>query len=183
MQNLAGHLLIAVPELADTNFFRTVVILFQHDQEGAAGLVLNRQMNVSLEDVWNEVAEEPVPIKQPLYLGGPVEGPLMALHASLTLAEMQVVPGVFFSMQRDNLSRLVKQSQHEFRFFSGYSGWDSKQLENEIHVGGWLTMPAERDHIFAQPDQLWKTVCEKFGYQIMLTENMRNRTPNDPSMN
>jgi putative transcriptional regulator len=183
MQNLAGHLLIAVPELADTNFFRTVVILFQHDQDGAAGLVLNRKMNVTLADVWKEVASETVAVHEPLYLGGPVEGPLMALHASLTLAEMQVVPGVFFSMQRDNLSRLIKQSQHEFRIFSGYSGWDYKQLENELHLGGWMTMQAEREHVFAQPEELWKSVCEKFGHEIMLTENLRNRLPIDPSVN
>lgn len=183
MSNFAGQLLIAVPELADLNFFRSVVLLFQHNEEGAAGLILNRPSNLTVGEVARELMDEPLKNDQPLSLGGPVDGPLMALHTSLTLAEMQVVPGVFFSMQRENLRNLLRQSQHEYRLFSGYSGWDSSQLESELQAGGWLSIPADRDHVFAEPEQLWRQVCEDVGTDIIFAARKPRQRPPSPGWN
>lgn len=180
---LAGHLLAAVPDLRDPNFFRSVVLVFQHDQEGAAGLVLNRQLSLSLGEAAREVMQLEGDFPQPLFWGGPVEGPLMALHDSLALAELQVLPGVFFSMQRENLQALIQRPKQTYRIFTGYSGWGSGQLENELADGGWLATPANADSVFGDPAPLWRTVCERIGKEIILPPHASGPQPPSPEVN
>lgn len=180
---LAGHLLAAVPKLEDPNFFRTVVLVFQHDAEGAAGLVLNRQLPVSLAEVAREAMQLEGEFEQALFWGGPVEGPLMALHDSLALAEMQVLPGVFFSMQRQNIQSLLERKNPACRIFTGYSGWGNGQLEGELNAGGWLSLPATADLVFGEPDLLWRQVCEEFGTGIILPNRRHNPPPTAPEWN
>lgn len=182
MKSLAGHLLIAIPELADPNFFRSVVFLFQHDEVGASGVILNRPSSISVAEVWEEVSDLPCDCQQMVNVGGPVEGPLISLHTSLVHGETQVIPGIFLSVDRDDLNAIVTQDMQQFQIYSGYSGWGTEQLENEIEVGGWLIMPADPEHVFASPDELWKQVCETFGQQI-LPANVSKHLPPDPSMN
>jgi putative transcriptional regulator len=182
MDSLAGNLLIAIPELHDVNFFRTVVLLFQHTEDGASGVILNRPSDVTIAKVWDEVAKEPSDCQDVVNIGGPVEGPLIALHSSLALAEAPVVEGVFLSMERDNLNQLVNQSLQRFKIYSGYSGWGPDQLEAEIDQGGWLTLPANADHVFDSPEGLWKQVCSQVGHDI-LKPHIGNFVPTDPSMN
>lgn len=174
---LTGHLLAAVPDLRDPNFFRSVVLVFQHDQEGAAGLVLNRQLSLSIGEVAREAMQLEGDFPQPLFWGGPVEGPLMALHDSLALAEMQVLPGVFLSMQRENLQALIQRPQQTFRMFTGYSGWGKDQLDSEMADGGWLATPAMADWVFGDPSTLWRTVCEQIGKQILLPPHLSGPQP------
>ncbi len=182
MESLKGKLLIAVPELQDGNFFRSVVLMIQHDDEGASGVILNRPSEISVAQVWKEVSEIESPCELPVNVGGPVEGPLIALHTSLAFAESNLLEGVYVSMGRQNLNEIVAQDIQEFRIYSGYSGWSPGQLENEIDLGGWLIMPAEFEHVFQSPDQLWKKVCETFGQQIMESQ-LGAHVPPDPSMN
>ena len=180
---LMGHLLAAVPNLQDPNFFRSVVLIFQHDAEGAAGLVLNRQLPISLADVAREAMQLEGDFDQTLFWGGPVEGPLMALHDSLALAEMQVLPGVFFSMQRQNIQALLERKNAVCRIFSGYSGWGATQLENEVEVGGWLSLAATAELVFGEPDLLWRQVCEEIGTGIILPKRRNNPPPATPEWN
>lgn len=182
METLQGHLLIAIPELADPNFFRSVVLVIQHDEAGATGVVLNRPSNMTVAEVWAEVSEQACDCLQPVHVGGPVEGPLIALHSSLNLGESLVLPGVLVSMSREQLDDLVSQTEYPFRLFSGYSGWGPGQLENEISVGGWLIMPAQPEHVFASPDELWKQVCAAVGASVMKAQ-MGKHVPVDPSLN
>lgn len=156
MESLKGHLLIAVPELPDRNFFRSVVLMFHHDEAGASGVVLNRPSEITVAEVWQEVSDTESDCRQVVNIGGPVQGPLIALHTSLALAESQVIPGVFISMSRENLDAIVAQDFQQFKLFSGYAGWGPRQLDDEIEVGGWLTMEADFDHVFESPDELWK---------------------------
>jgi len=183
MESLAGHLLIAVPELPDSNFFRSVVLLLQHSEEGASGVVLNRPSDVSVSQVWEEISEEACLSNLLVNVGGPVEGPLIGLHSSLALGEVQILSGLFMSLRRENLNQLVMQDVHPFRIYSGYAGWGPMQLDSEIERGGWLTMSAEYDHVFESPEGLWKRVCEHIGHNIMLPHFGIKSLPNDPSMN
>ncbi|MFM7116274.1 MAG: YqgE/AlgH family protein [Planctomycetota bacterium] len=176
---LAGHLLAAVPNLQDPNFFRSVVLIFQHDPEGAAGLILNRQLPISLAEVAKEAMQLEGEFEQALFWGGPVEGPLMALHDSLALAEMQVLPGVFFSMQRQNIQALLERKNAVLRIFTGYSGWGSQQLQDELKAGGWLSLPGSEELVFGDPELLWRQVCERVGTDIILP-NRRNSIPPMP---
>lgn len=182
-QSLAGQLLIAIPDLHDPNFFRTVVLLFQHNDEGASGVILNRPSDVTIESVWQEVAQaEQCDCQDPVHIGGPVEGPIIGLHTSLALGETPVLPSLFLSFSSDNLNELVKQDEQRFRLYSGYSGWGPGQLESEIKQGGWLMLPANVDHVFDSPDGLWKQVCDQVGSDI-LKSHMGTHVPTDPSMN
>ncbi|MFK7767744.1 MAG: YqgE/AlgH family protein [Mariniblastus sp.] len=186
MDSLAGHLLIAIPDLNDSNFHQTVVVLFQHDNEGASGVILNRPSDVTVAKVWREISEEgetsDCQCEDFVHVGGPVEGPLIGLHTSLDLAESPVIPGVFISMGRKKLNQLVTQNNQQFKIFSGYSGWGPKQLESEIEQGGWLTLPAKQNHLFQSPDELWKQVCDQVGNNI-LRPHLGKHRPSDPSLN
>ena len=183
MDSLAGQLLIAVPELPDANFFRSVVLVLQHNEDGASGVVLNRPSDVTVSKVWDEISEEVCASDLPVNVGGPVEGPLIGLHSSLALGEVQILPGLLMSLRRENLNQLVMQEAHAYRIYSGYAGWGPKQLDSEVERGGWLTMPAEYDHVFESPDSLWKSVCEHVGHKIMLPHFGTKSLPTDPSMN
>jgi putative transcriptional regulator len=173
----AGQLLVAGPELNDPNFYRSVVLVFQHDDEGAAGLILNRELPISVGKVAAEALQLQVGVDQPLFWGGPVEGPLMALHTSLVLAELQVSPGLFFSMQRQNIQSLLERGEQVFRMFTGYSGWGAGQLEAELAAGGWLTLAATPEHAFGPPEPLWRQVCEEIGRSIILPRHASGPRP------
>lgn len=189
MENLTGHLLIAIPDLGDPNFSKTVVLLFQHSEEGASGVVLNRPSHASISSVWDEVADEPSDCEDLIGFGGPVEGPLIALHSSLVLAENQVLPAesqsdlaVYISMTRENLNNLVNQTGQLFKIYSGYSGWGPGQLEAEIEQGGWLTLRAKSEHVFNSPDGLWHQVCDDVGKDVLMPL-LGQHFPSDPSLN
>src|SRR5262245_13301244 len=105
-----GHLLIAAPSLVDPNFNRTVVLIIEHGDQGTLGLVLNRPSDTTVTELWSQIGNEPCSNERPLYMGGPVEGPLMALHRHESLGDNAVVDGVYFSVQKDNLTELVHHS-------------------------------------------------------------------------
>jgi putative transcriptional regulator len=184
LKSLKGHLLIAVPELGDVNFFRSVVLMVQHTDQGAMGLVLNRPTSVTVRDVWKEVFDLDCNCRDLIHIGGPVEGPLILIHSQLARADMDVLPGLFVSTAKEHLQNIIEAGLPPFRLFSGYAGWGAGQLEQEIDAGGWLTMPAEGDQVFASPDDLWKRVCESFGTQIMQGQmGTVKHFPTDPSLN
>jgi putative transcriptional regulator len=182
-RSLRGHLLVAAPGLADPNFFRSVVIMIHHDEGGAVGLVLNRSSNTTLADIWDMVSAEPCDCQQFLNLGGPVTGPLMALHTSAAYSENEVIPGVHFSARKESLEQIVREARLPFRIFSGYSGWAAGQLEGELRAGGWLTIEATREFVFGEPDQLWKLAAQAIGEQITQPVLERTKRPADPSQN
>src|SRR5581483_3921347 len=123
MKSLTAQFLIASNELVDPNFFRTVVFLFRHNEEGAAGVVINRRMTATVKQVWEQVSESTCECDAPLHMGGPVEGPLMALHSDEALSEMTVLPDVYVSTGREMLEKLVEKNEQPLRFFVGYAGW------------------------------------------------------------
>jgi putative transcriptional regulator len=108
MGSLAGHLLVAAAKLNDPNFARTVVLLVEHDRGGALGLVLNRPGDERLETVWDESANGPCPSDLVLMNGGPLEGPLLALHSIPAMTERDIVPGVFLAMRKKLVVTLLR---------------------------------------------------------------------------
>jgi putative transcriptional regulator len=166
--SLTGHLLVAVPELLDPNFNQTVVLIVQHDAQGASGLVLNRASSSSIGDVLDE-ADLPS-ADQPVYVGGPVDGPLMAIHGCVSLGERDVLDNLFFSIERDNIVGVVRQTLRPFRLFGGYSGWGPQQLEGELAMGGWLIIPASAELVFAPEESLWRTISDQIGLEIIFSK-------------
>ncbi len=183
MESLRAHLLVAVPQLPDVNFYHSVVLMIQHDENGAFGVVLNRPSDVTVGEIWERISDEPCDSLDPINFGGPVEGPLLALHTQESHSEGEVIPGVYLAMQKDNLNRIVQQKEHSFRIFTGYSGWGEGQLEGELEAGGWLTTPAKSEHVFHREDDLWKKVAREIGDEILFRDVKHPHMPDDPSMN
>jgi putative transcriptional regulator len=156
--SLQSHLLIATDNLA-APFDRAVVLLVRHQSDGALGLILNRRTTVLLRETWGKLSELPCRREAPIFLGGPCEGPLVALHTEKTLLDFEVLPGLYFSAAKSSLEALVAKSEQDLpqiKFFAGYSGWSAGQLESEIEQGSWSVLPAQLDHVFGADDELWK---------------------------
>ncbi|GIW93691.1 MAG: UPF0301 protein [Pirellulaceae bacterium] len=164
--SLAQHLLVASPHLVDPNFFQTVVLMVQHTDEGALGLILNRPLSKNVSEIWQMVDESQCDRDEPIYRGGPVDGPLLALHGCSEWGEWQVLPGIYLTSKKELLDKLVHSSQ-PLKLFVGYSGWGPKQLEHELEMGGWLTIPARPDDVFADPETLWKDTTKRIGQRIL----------------
>ena len=157
MTSLQSHMLIATPQLAEP-FSRSVVLLVRHSEDGALGLILNRRTTALLKETWGKLSEVPCQRDDSIFLGGPCEGPLVALHTHESLLEIEVMPGLYFSAGREKLETLAAQSDEgtaSVKFFAGYSGWAAGQLESEIKHGSWSVMPAGLQHVFAHEDELW----------------------------
>ena len=183
MRTLAGHLLVASPELSDDNFYRTVVLIIHHDEQGAIGVVLNRPTGSTIREVWEALADEPCESEQPINVGGPVRGPLMAIHTNPEASENEILPGVFFATHRDRLNEIVREASQPFRIYNGYSGWAAGQLEGELKAGGWMVMPATFDYIFGDPDTMWRQASQEIGAQITTPLLRDVKPPEDPSRN
>jgi putative transcriptional regulator len=183
MKSLKGQFLVASPHLADPNFYKSVVLMINHDEEGALGLILNRPTENKVQDVWKLVAEEEIECAHPIFLGGPVAGPLVALHRVKSAAESEILPGLYFAAHKDKLQKIIQQTAKPYRFFTGYAGWAGGQLDGELKVGGWLTAKAKKDLIFAKEDELWQQVVRTIGASILDLAVKAKHVPEDPSLN
>ena len=188
MTNYRGKFLAAVPNLTDPNFFRSVVLMFQHDSDGASGLVINRPLPIQMQEVWEEIhsGQAEIEVEGALHLGGPVKGPLMCVHRQAQLAELEIIDGVYLSMKREHLQEIATNTagKNDRRFFSGYSGWGADQLAREVQEGGWLIQPARAALIFSPAvDKLWREVCDEFGGEIMLDPLARKHKPDNSQLN
>jgi putative transcriptional regulator len=184
VDSLKGHLLIAPAYLADPNFSRSVVLMIQHDREGAFGVILNRPSGRSIADVWQELRGNPCDCREQVHLGGPVTGPLVVLHAEPELAEMRVVDGVYCSMSAERIEEIVSADRKLVRFYAGYSGWGGGQLESELATGSWLTVPGDVEAVFHVPDEeLWTRATREASSTDLFTAMPGAEGPDDPSLN
>lgn len=183
MGSLQAHLLIAAPELPEP-FHRSVVLLVRHSEEGALGLILNRRTTAQLDQAWNAVSDTPCRRSDSIFLGGPCEGPLVALHTDEFLLEMEVFSGLYFCAAKDKLETLAARTDEgPVKFFAGYSGWSPGQLEQEIARGSWSVMPANADHVFAFEDDLWQRTRRFVADAAWRRQLGIKHAPEDPRMN
>jgi len=180
MTELKGQILIASSRLMDPNFIHTVLLIVQHGEDGALGLVLNRPSDTPVQEACAEVLEESVTVAGLLYEGGPCEGPLMAIHTHKSAAEIPVLDGVYFTTDRAKLQTLLANDQPHTRFFAGYAGWSPGQLEKEMEIGSWLALPANVGTIFSEDPALWTKLIQSAiaGRWIDPADQ-----PDDPSVN
>lgn len=183
VKSLQGHLLVATVDLVDPNFHKSVVLLVRHDDDGALGLVLNRPTRTSLKQVWKEVGSSPCNFDAVLYLGGPVQGPLFALHAHAEISTAEVIPGAFFSPDPAELEQLAAREEGQIRFFAGYAGWGAGQLEREIGERSWLTAPASADDVFADPQDAWDAITRRISTERMGAALRLRHLPDNPEEN
>ncbi|MCL2641397.1 MAG: YqgE/AlgH family protein [Phycisphaerales bacterium] len=178
---LKGKVLIASPELLDPNFAQSVVLILQHDPNGAMGLILNRPLETTVQEAWEQVSAVPYPNTDPLYQGGPCEGPLMVLHKDPNRAQLEI-EGTFLSTDADTVRALVTDALDPIKFFVGYAGWSAEQLESELRQGAWLVAPIDSTHIFSTPPNLWRSLLKQAQHTTMPAIDPR-RIPPDPSVN
>lgn len=163
----AGKLLLSEPFMFDENFRRTVVLVCEHTQEnGTVGLILNKPINLRL----NDVVEGFPPFKGKIFLGGPVGTDTMQfvhglgdrIENSLKLAD-----GLYWGGNYDQLKEMMANGEittEHVRFFLGYSGWSSGQLDEELKDNSWIIADANAHHIFDTPhEHLWKIIMKEMG--------------------
>jgi len=180
---LQGHLLVAAPQLLDPNFTRTVVLLVQHDENGALGLILNRPLKLTLAEAWRKVSEAPCCRDDRLYIGGPVQGPLMVVHTHEFTSQLPVGQGMFFTADPQDITWLVGAHAGPARFFVGYAGWTPGQLESELMTGSWLTAPSNTQRVLAGAADLWLQVLRDIDPTTALLLSNPRIAPKDPSLN
>ena len=179
---LRGQLLLDSGQLRGSFFQRTVVLICQHDAEGAFGLVLNRTTGSNVGEMI--VADLPETLKAfPLYLGGPVQpSALSFLHSDAFIPDANVMPNLSLGHSVDSLVELGESLSptRKIKMFAGYAGWSPGQLEDEMKRKAWLTHPASLDLVFdTDHDQLWKKILHKKGWKYKLLAQM----PEDLSAN
>src|SRR5437899_6022685 len=179
---LKGQLLLDSGQLRGSFFQRTVVLICQHDGEGAFGLVLNRATGNKVGEMI--VADLPDTLKEcPLYLGGPVQpSALSFLHTDAFIPDANVLPNLCLGHSLDSLIDLCESfsATRKVKMFAGYAGWSPGQLEDEMKRKAWLTHPASLELVFeANPEQLWQSILSQKGWKYKLLSQM----PEDLSMN
>lgn len=181
--SLTGRLLIASPRLRDGNFDRTIVLVIEHDGDGALGVVLNRAGEVPVREVLPAWADRAAP-PDVVFEGGPVaEGVAIALGrvATPVPAPTGWAP-VLGSVGVVDLSAEPETSEgvEAVRIFSGYAGWGPGQLEGELEVGAWYVVEARpEDALGPAPEQLWSRVLRRQGGSLARLALY----PLDPSQN
>ena len=174
-RTLRGSLLVATPALLDPNFMRAVVLVAEHGESGAMGVILNRPSETSVGDAVPELA----PLaghEEPVFVGGPV-----ATDSLLALGEVND-PGDASELVLGDVG-FVQSPDVEVRrgrVFVGYAGWSAGQIEAELEEQSWIVVPAEPDDVFsAEPAGLWSDVLRRQGGGLALLASM----PLDPSLN
>jgi putative transcriptional regulator len=181
MDSVRGQLLVAGPALLDPNFWRTVVLIVEHNDEGALGLVLNRPSETSVGEAVPQLSELLDPTQQ-LFIGGPVQP-----SAVIVLAEFED-PTDAALIAFDDVGVLgTGPSEEELtagiragRAFLGHAGWGPGQLDGELERGDWILEPAQLEDAFSiEARRLWSEVLTRKGGSYALVARM----PADPSMN
>lgn len=165
MEPLTGRLVVATPALGDGNFANSVVLVIEHSEDGAVGVVLNRPSSVRVDDAlpaWSSLAAEPGLV----FVGGPVQREsviAVGRDAGSAPVTQRIMPGVaVVDLDRDPV--LLGGEVERLRLFVGYAGWSAGQLEGEISSGGWFLVDATPDDVVTdEPDDLWVRVLARQG--------------------
>jgi putative transcriptional regulator len=161
-----GDLLLSQPFMLDGNFRRSVVFLTEFNDEGAVGFIINRPMELKVEDLIPDFPS----FNGITYFGGPVStDTIHYVHRVGQLLEdsMEVADGIFWGGNYEQLKVLIEQkviTENDIRFFVGYSGWTAGQLEGELELGSWLKGEMDKNYIFNfDDDDMWKKALENKG--------------------
>jgi len=175
-ESLAGSLLLAHPALQDPNFRRTVILMSEHNADGAMGVVLNRPMGKRLGELNGDFALGPL-AGVPLYQGGPVH------PEQLILAAWETKDDGFrlhFGLEPAKAGQLLAESGTMVRAFLGYSGWSGGQLEKELKHNTWVVADIPVDLLEStQDNSLWSSILGREGDEWRLLAG----EPEDPGLN
>ncbi len=183
MSTLTGRLLVAAPRLLDPNFYRVVIFVLDHDDDGCLGVVVNRPSQLPLSVVlpaWAEAVTAP-PL---LFSGGPVSQDA-ALAVGLAPGPgpalgFKRLTGSFGLVDLDLFPDALAGELTGVRVFSGYAGWGEGQVEAEIAEGSWYVVDAEPSDVLSpEPDRLWRAVLRRQSGELAYVSTF----PDDPTKN
>jgi len=180
VDSLRGKLLVAGPALVDPNFHRSVVLICEHSEEGALGLVLNRPTPLEVAEAVPDLGEQLDGDAQ-LWIGGPVQPESIVLLAEFedTDGALLVEGDIGLVTDGTALDGLAERTRR-IRPFLGYAGWGPGQLEGELERDDWIVSPLGVADAFTDtPHALWSGVLERMGGRYALVARM----PIDPSLN
>ena len=176
-----GRILIAEPFMDDPYFKRSVVLLTEYNKKGAFGFMLNKALDIKINDVM-----ESFPLfDAPVFMGGPVQSDsLFYIHTQGDFIEgsLKICDNLYWSGNFDQLKQLVIDQlifPHEIKFFIGYAGWDYEQLLNEIEEESWIIGKTPNNVQALNDVNLWHNTLKKMGDKFSLLSNF----PEDPSLN
>ena len=176
-----GKILISTPDISGSIFSRSVVLIIDHNEEGAFGLILNRKN----PDITLQV-EQATSIKTDIYEGGPVENQkifVIAKGSPVTDFYMEITDDYYVTEDLQSIITALTDhriTSQEIKVFSGYSGWAAQQLENEIERRMWTVADAYNlDYTLPNDQSLWKKIMQNLGGEYLLWAN----APKDISMN
>jgi putative transcriptional regulator len=166
--SLAPALLLSMPQLHDPNFAQTVVLLCQHNQEGAFGLVMNRPVTTTARVVAHGAIEDSAEHELEVWIGGPVEPErswILLPDDHVDGEAVRVCDGVFLSTSATVLRRIIdRQADDRTRLIAGYAGWGPGQLDAELAASAWLSLDVQPDLIFDTPaEQMWDRAIRRLG--------------------
>ena len=177
-----GKILISEPLLGDYYFKRSVVLLAEHNEEGSFGLIMNKPITAKFNTIVKDFPE----FETTLYLGGPVQNNSLFFIHSLgeKINESQeIIKGIYWGGDLEQVKELMTLNQihnDDIRFYVGYSGWGSQQLEEELKKNSWLVSEIDADALLnTHPDDLWDRTLKDLGSKYSHWKNF----PSDPGMN
>lgn len=174
--DLTNHFLIAMPQLADPNFFHTVTYICEHNAEGALGIVINRPLELKLGEILDhmeiEAGSEGV-AERTVYMGGPVQQERgFVLHRPATQwdSTLQITESIGLTTSRDVLDAMARgEGPPESLVALGYAGWGAGQLEEELAANTWLSGPADERILFHSPaEKRWEEAAALLGVDLNL---------------
>lgn len=171
---LSNQFLIAMPNLTDPGFFHTVTYLCQHNEEGALGIVINRQIDMRLGDIFKQMRIQvtyPSAADSPVFYGGPVQqerGFVIHTPCGRWDSSIAISDEIALTTSRDILEAIaVGEGPTYYLVALGYAGWGEGQLEREIIDNAWLNTPCGNDILFKTPvSQRWQAAANQIGIDI-----------------
>lgn len=176
-----GKILVSEPMLPDPNFFRSVILLTQHDETGSLGFVLNHMSIVNVDNVLPEFSVMNIPI----FIGGPVgNDQLFFIHTigSRLDQSQKLMDGLYVGGDLKQLEFMLNNDfakAEQVRFFVGYSGWDPEQLNNEIKENSWIIASITPDQVMSDSEEYWKEIMIGLGKEFALMSTF----PSNPGLN
>lgn len=177
-----GKILISEPLLGDQYFKRSVVLLAEHNDDGSFGLIMNKP----IENKFNEIVDDFPEFGGQLFLGGPVSNSsLFFIHTlgKQVADSLEIKDGLYWGGDIDAIRELMliqNIDESQIRFCVGYSGWESKQLDEELERNSWLVADLPVETLMKiSPDKMWDHALSELGKEYTYWKNF----PTDPGLN
>lgn len=177
-----GSFLIATSGLSDTTFEQSVVFILQNNELGTFGAILNRPVNPELASTWRQATGLNFDGRS-VVNGGPIGGPVLALHSHKSIAEVEISDGVCLSVDSQAFKTLAEGGDLPYRIVLGLAGWQPDQLADEMNRGLWYHLKVDPCHVFDDPGSMWSTFTRNYGFLSLQSMVDSRLIPENPFLN